>query len=67
MFWNTLTIDTLISDENANVWLRSANSSNEHYVYSVTRVDGGLFGSQVSGRFAVRPAFQIDLSKIEWQ
>lgn len=60
MFWNQS--ESIIS----NIWLRSANASNSQkafYVYG----DFGLFNVRdVDFKYIIRPAFQIDLSKIEW-
>lgn len=47
-------------------WLRSANASNTSGAWGVYGNGGCVDGSGVSGTDAVRPAFVIDLSKIEW-
>lgn len=61
MFWNQTTSPgyTYYS------WLRSADSVSGR-AYSVYNQIGSLTGQYVDGSNPVRPAFQIDLSKIEW-
>ena len=61
MFWNQTS-----SPGSINLWLRSANSdyaSEACYVYGAY---GILNNNDVGNTFVVRPAFQIDLSKVEW-
>lgn len=47
-------------------WLRSAISDDSFTAFCVNGVSGSLGGNHVVNAEAVRPAFQIDLSKIEW-
>lgn len=48
------------------IWLRSASASNASYAM-VVYGNSGVFGHYgTTNNIAVRPAFQIDLSKIEW-
>lgn len=62
MFWNQTT-----SVGNIYPWLRSAYSySNTNYAFYTSGFDGGLGGDFVRTGNTARPAFQIDLSKIEW-
>ena len=61
MFYNQTT-----SPGGISLWLRSANSSGSDAFY-VTGTYGSLFrNGYVRSGNAVHPAFQIDLSKIEW-
>ena len=61
MFWNQ---STSISQF---IWLRSARSSSSDYAFFVSGSDGYLnFNDVTSTSTAARPAFQIDLSKIEF-
>ena len=61
MFWNQ---STSISQF---IWLRSARSSSSDYAFFVSGSDGYLnFNDVTSTSTAARPAFQIDLSKIDW-
>ena len=61
MFWNTATV------QQHNIWLSSACiSSGNSYAFRVTGDFGFLDYNIVSSNYFVRPAFQIDLSKIEW-
>lgn len=48
------------------IWLRSASSGNSANVLYVSGVYGYLDNNYVGNTLSVRPAFQIDLSKIEW-
>lgn len=47
-------------------WLRSANASYTSYAWGVLGNYGYVYYYDISRTFAVRPAFVIDLSKIEW-
>ena len=47
-------------------WLRSANASNTSYAWRVNGYIGCVGNNDISNARAVRPAFVIDLSKIEW-
>lgn len=47
-------------------WLRSANASNTSGVWGVSGNGGYVYYYGISNTNAVRPAFVIDLSKIEW-
>ena len=61
MFWNVTT-----SQSDKNIWLRSANSSYSYEAFYVNGYSGVLASRDVSSTTAARPAFQIDLSKIDW-
>lgn len=64
MFWNQIT-----SPGSTFPWLRSAYSAYSYTAFMVSGTRGNLDSSLVdnSGNaYPVRPAFQIDLSKIEW-
>ena len=61
MFWNQ---STSISQF---IWLRSARSSGSGYAFFVSGSDGYLnFNDVTSTSTAARPAFQIDLSKVDY-
>lgn len=61
MFWNQTT-----SSGSTYPWFRSASSDNSHYAFYVNGYSGDLNRTYVDGADAVRPAFQIDLSKVEF-
>ena len=61
MFWNVTT-----SQSNKYIWLRSASSSNSNYAFRVSGGNGYLGSEYINLTFVARPAFQIDLSKVEW-
>ena len=61
MFWNQTT-----SPGSTYPWLRSAFASYSGYAFYVFGGYGFLGNNSVSTAYAVRPAFQIDLSKIEF-
>lgn len=62
MFWNATT-----KQSGKYTWLRSARSSGSNSrAFSVSGNDGYLDSFNVDGTSAARPAFQIDLSKVEW-
>lgn len=61
MVWNRET-----SPEGGYSWLRSARSEYSSDAFYVTGRYGYLGSVGVNYSYAVRPAFQIDLSKIEW-
>lgn len=61
MFWNQTT-----APDNYSVWLRSAYSGYYDSAIYVDSGNGKLDRYTVATTRAVRPAFQIDLSKIEW-
>ena len=61
MFWNQST-----SPGSIYLWLRSADSSNSRLVFIARGYYGCLEPRNVDNSSAVRPAFQIDLSKVEW-
>lgn len=60
MFWNQ---STSVSE---SIWLRSARSSNSEHAFDVYGAHGRLFYDLVNFGSVVRPAFQIDLDKIDW-
>lgn len=61
MFWNQTT-----SPGSTHPWLRSAFAGDSLYAFDVYGGSGRLDYSSVGSSSAVRPAFQIDLSKISW-
>ena len=61
MFWNQTT-----SPESACLWLRSAKYDYSSSSFYVNSDDGSLDSYTVDNANAVRPAFQIDLSKVEY-
>lgn len=61
MFWNVTK-----TQSGKYIWLRSANSGNSYYAFYVRGSYGNLESGYVDSSYTVRPAFQIDLSKIEW-
>ena len=61
MFWNVTT-----TESGKYIWLRSAFSDYSYNAFCVSGSFGRLSSYYVSNTSAVRPAFQIDLSKIEW-
>ncbi len=61
MLWNQTT-----SPESTFLWLRSASYRDSDFAFDVTNDYGDLSCYGVSNTLAIRPAFQIDLSKIEW-
>ena len=60
MFWNTTTSQKTI------IWSRSAKKSDPRTIVEFNGYSGGFGGSWVDDTRAARPAFQIDLSKVEW-
>lgn len=61
MFWNQTT-----SPGSTYPWLRSASSDSSNFAFSVSSSSGYLTRRNVGPTRAVRPAFQIDLSKVEF-
>ena len=61
MFWNATT-----SQSGKYIWLRSACSSDSSRAFCVRGDNGCLAYNFVTNSSAARPAFQIDLSKIDW-
>ena len=61
MFWNATT-----SQSGKYIWLRSARSSDSDFAFFVGGGTGYLDKDFVGAKCAARPAFQIDLSKVEW-
>lgn len=61
MFWNQST-----SPGSTYPWLRSAYTSSPSRAFTVDGINGKLDNYNVDNAHAVRPAFQIDLSKISW-
>lgn len=60
MFWNQA------SSASEYLWLRSARSGGATFAVHVRGDNGGLFSSKVNISRAFHPAFQIDLSKIDF-
>lgn len=61
MFWNQTT-----SPGSTYPWLRSARADFSIIAFCVSGNYGNLDSSRVGPTYAVRPAFQIDLSKVEF-
>lgn len=61
MIWNQTT-----SPGFTYPWLRSASSGNSYSAFYINGGSGSLGRDNTNSAFAVRPAFQIDLSKISW-
>lgn len=61
MFWNVTE-----SQSGKTIWLRSASPSDIGDVFYVYGFSGKVDLSNVTNSEGVRPAFQIDLSKISW-
>lgn len=61
MFWNQST-----SPGSTNPWLRSADANTSDRAFYVDGSYGYLDNIRVAFAYEVRPAFQIDLSKIAW-
>ena len=61
MFWNVTA-----SSGTKSIWLRSADSENSKRALCVINSRGYLGLNFVDDSYAARPAFQIDLSKVEW-
>lgn len=61
MFWNQTT-----SPGSTYPWLRSATSDSSIDAFCVNGSSGNLVNFSVGSASAVRPAFQIDLSKVEF-
>lgn len=62
MFWNTTSAPGIIT----NPWLRSARAGESQSAFLVYCRDGYVDFDGALGGYAARPAFTIDLSKIEW-
>ena len=62
MFWNTTSRPSTITYP----WLRSANASYSDRAFYVFGNYGDVSNHYVDRVYAARPAFTIDLSKIEW-
>ena len=60
MFWNNN------SRQSGYLWLRSAFVSDSSFVFAVEGVSGNFNINVCREKCRVRPAFQIDLSKIAW-
>lgn len=60
LFWNATTSQSM------DIWLRTADSINPKRVFNVKAEKGYLGPTFPDFAFAARPAFQIDLSKVEW-
>lgn len=62
MFWNQTA-----SSESTSLWLRSANADNSTRIFYIIDNNAHLFTDAFIEKHAVRPAFQIDLSKVDWE
>lgn len=60
MFWNSTT------KVPKYLWLRSSSAGGFGYAWVVNGIDGDLLYGVATSGFAVRPALNIDLSKIKW-
>ena len=61
MFWNVNKLD-----ENKHIYLRSASTSNYFFVFNANGFFGRIDESGAAAANDVHPAFQIDLSKVEF-
>lgn len=64
MFWNVTTYTA-----HENIWLRSAFDADISSAYTVAGSQGYLIEGTVTSKYVVHsahPAFQIDLSKVDW-
>ncbi len=61
MFWNDE-----IKHSGESFWLKSVNADTKNGGWYVSGYSGGLGVSTVDMSYSVNPAFNIDLSKIEW-
>lgn len=61
MFWNRTSSPGTVS-----LWLRSAKDDNPRTASLIDQEAGRLSAISVSSPYAVRPTFQIDLSKVSW-
>ena len=62
---NTMFFETEKEAENIS-WLRSASVDSSSYAFIVYGNYGNFGGSNYDNSYRVRPAFQIDLSKVTW-
>lgn len=60
MFWNSI---TKVSEY---PWLRSSRAGTSKFAWSVSGGFGSLSGGNVTNRYAVRPALNLDMSKIQY-
>ena len=60
MFWNSTT------KVSKYLWLRSSYADNSSFAWDVYGFGGTLGGNGVTRSYVVRPALNIDLSKIKW-
>ena len=60
MFWNSTTKVSKFP------WLRSSYAGRSDFVWIVSGYDGGLAHSRATGRSVVRPALNLDMSKIQY-
>lgn len=49
-----------------NLWLRSSNGSNSNYAWDVSGGNGNLNINDVTDSYVVRPALNLDMSKIQY-
>lgn len=61
LFWNQTS-----KPSTSNLWLRSASADTSYYDFAVDPSRGYIVYRSMDSSYAVRPAFQIDLSKISW-
>ena len=63
---NRTNIRKMLNSTSASVWTRSANANNAAQAMIVNTNTGRITTGANSSSYGIRPAFQIDLSKIEW-
>lgn len=49
-----------------DIWLRSADASKDYYAFFIQHTNGSIRSYYTTYTVGVRPAFQIDLSKVDW-
>lgn len=63
---NRTNIRAMYNTTSASTWTRSANAANASQVMLVNGSTGAIIGGANSSSYNIRPAFQIDLSKIDF-
>ena len=63
---NMENIQAMFDITSGNIWLRSARAGNSSGAMNVNGDSGRVGSSSATSSSAARPAFQIDLSQIEW-
>lgn len=62
LLWNTTSAPSTVTQ----AWFRSANTAADNFAFYVYGGYGDIGGSPTNAWCGVRPAFKIDLSKIDW-